>query len=51
MTYIIDAMSIVYAGYFSATSSKAYSGTSEAPNYKRAISRFLPLGKLGPTYV
>ena len=44
-------MSIVYAGYFSATSSKAYSGTSEAPNYKRAISRFLPLGKLGPTYV
>ena len=51
MTYIIDAMSIVYAGYFSATSSKTYSGTSEAPNYKRAISRFLPLGKLGPTYV
>ena len=51
MTYIVDAMSIVYAGYFSATSSKAYSGTSEAPNYKRAISRFLPLDKLSPTYV
>ena len=51
MTYIIDAMSIVYAGYFSATSSKAYSGTSEAPNYKRAISRFLPFDKQSPTYV
>lgn len=51
MTYIIDAMSVVYAGYFSATSSKAYSGTSEAPNYKRAISRFLPFDKQSPTYV
>ena len=51
MTYIIDAMSIVYAGYFSAASSKAYSGTSEAPNYKRAISRFLPFDKQSPTYV
>ena len=51
MTYIIDAMSIVYAGYFSATSSKAYSGTSETPNYKRAISHFLPFDKQSPTYV
>ena len=51
MTYIIDAMSIAYAGYFSATSSKAYNGTSETPNYKRAISRFLPFDKQSPTYV
>ena len=44
-------MSVVYAGYFSATSSKACSGTSETPNYKRAISRFLPFDKQSPTYV
>ena len=51
MTYIIDAMSIVYAGYFSALSSKTYSGASETPYYKRAISRFLPFDKQSPTYV
>ena len=51
MTYIIDAMSIVYAGYFSALSSKTYSGASGTPYYKRAISRFLPFDKQSPTYV
>ena len=51
MTYIIDAMSVVYAGYFSALSSKTYSGASGTPYYKRAISRFLPLDKQSPTYV
>ena len=51
MTYIIDAMSVVYAGYFSALSSKTYSGASGTPYYKRAISRFLPFDKQSPTYV
>ena len=51
MIYIIDAMSVVYAGYFSALSSKTYSGASETPYYKRAISRFLPFDKQSPTYV
>ena len=51
MTYIIDAMSIVYAGYFSALSSKTYSGASGTPYYKRAISHFLPFDKQSPTYV
>ena len=51
MTYIIDAMSIVYAGYFSTLSSKTYSGASGTPYYKRAISRFLPFDKQSPTYV
>ena len=51
MTYIIDAMSIVYAGYFSALSSKTYSGASGTPYYKRAISRFLPFDKQSPTCV
>ena len=51
MTYIIDAMSVVYAGYFSALSSKTYSGASGTPYYKRAISHFLPFDKQSPTYV
>ena len=51
MTYIIDAMSVVYAGYFSSLSSKTYSGASGTPYYKRAISRFLPFDKQSPTYV
>ena len=51
MTYIIDAMSVVYAGYFSALSSKTYSGVSGTPYYKRAISHFLPFDKQSPTYV
>ena len=51
MTYIIDAMSVVYAGYFSASSSKTYSGASGTPYYKRAISHFLPFDKQSPTYV
>ena len=51
MTYIIDAMSVVYAGYFSALSSKTYNGASGTPYYKRAISHFLPFDKQSPTYV
>ena len=51
MTYIIDAMSVVYAGYFSALSSKTYGGASGTPYYKRAISHFLPFDKQSPTYV
>ena len=51
MTYIIDAMSVVYAGYFSASSSKTYNGASGTPYYKRAISHFLPFDKQSPTYV
>ena len=51
MTYIIDAMSVVYAGYFSASSSKTYNGVSGTPYYKRAISHFLPFDKQSPTYV
>lgn len=51
MTYIIDAMSVVYAGYFSASNSKMHREASETSNYKRAISYFLPLNSLGPTYV
>ena len=44
-------MSVVYAGYFSALSSKTYSGASGTPYYKRAISHFLPFDKQSPTYV
>ena len=44
-------MSVVYAGYFSALSSKTYSGVSGTPYYKRAISHFLPFDKQSPTYV
>ena len=51
MTYIIDAMSVVYAGYFSASSSKTYGGVTGTPYYKRAISHFLPFDKQSPTYV
>lgn len=51
MTYIIDAMSVVYAGYFSALSSKTYSGVSRTPYYKRVISHFLSFDKQSPTYV
>lgn len=51
MTYIVDAMSVVYAGYFSVPSSIISRNILSDPDYERSIFRFLRHCEPQNTYV
>lgn len=51
MTYIVDAMSVVFCGYFSTPNSKFSESTPSESDYKRSIFHFLLHCKPQNTYV
>ena len=51
MTYVVDAMSVVYAGYFSAGGPKTPGNACSESDYKRSIFHFLLHCKPQNTYV